>query len=128
MMAALLQKELGDGFQVRSAGTWREGVGQPANHFSILCMQERGINLSDHKSRWIGNIDLTRFSHIVCANGIAAERVYQFLAECRGVTILIANEDRGGVLDPFGKGLSAYRKCIALLDEVVPKIAERIRR
>ena len=127
MMQVLLQKELGNKFQVESAGIREEAAGYPANKHSILCMNERNIDLTGHVSRWVGNLDLTQYQYIVCVGASEAEQVKQFLADQKNTVVLIANESNGGVPNPYQKGLGAYRKCIALLDEVIPQIAEHIR-
>ena len=51
MMQALLQQHLGEAFRVESAGVSRELSGRPANHRSVACMKERGVDLSGHVSR-----------------------------------------------------------------------------
>lgn len=40
--------------------------------------------------------------------------------------IVTANEHQGGIPDPYELGLAGYRECLALLDEVMPKIALHI--
>jgi len=130
MMAVLLQKELGDEFQVESAGTfkkWGEWPGEPANGHAILCLEEMGIDISDHRSRWIGDLDLSSFSHIVCVNEKALDNTVLFLAGYRGAKIIVANGNYGGIPDPYGKGLGAYRECLSLMEKVVPDIANQIR-
>ena len=66
MMQAVLQQQLGAGFRVESAGVSKAWAGRPANHRSVACMRERGIDLSGHISRWIGDLDLDRYRWIVC--------------------------------------------------------------
>ncbi len=126
-MSALLQKELGCNFRVESAGLWG-AMGQPANDFSILLMQERDIDISEHRSRWAGDLNLAQFSHIVCVDEMVAGRVHEFFEdEPPGSIVLTANWDHGGIPDPYERGLQAYRECLALLDYVVPQVAEVIR-
>lgn len=127
-MAALLQKELRSEFQVESAGTWEETVGRPANEHSIFLMQERGIDLTGHESRWIGDLDLTQFSHIVCVGESEARMINHYLAEYGGTAVLIANNDQGGIPDPYGMGLPVYQICVDLLGKAVLEIADLIRR
>ena len=57
-MSALLQRELGDGFLVESAGLDRDLAGRPANYRAVDCLQQRGLDLSEHVSRWIGTSPL----------------------------------------------------------------------
>ena len=59
MMQAVLQQRLGASFLVESAGVREELAGRPANHRSVACMKERGVDLSTHVSRWVGRLDLT---------------------------------------------------------------------
>jgi protein-tyrosine-phosphatase len=127
MMQALLQQQLGDEFQVESAGIRKEAAGQPANDHSILCMQERTIDLTRHRSRWVGDLDLTQFSHIICVGDNEARQVSELLPQNSSTIVLTANGDRGGVPNPYKKGLPAYRECLALLDEVMPEIAHLVR-
>jgi protein-tyrosine-phosphatase len=128
MMQALLQKELGDGFQVESAGIRKEAAGQPANENSLVCMHERGIDLNGHRSRWIGNLDPSDYAYIVCVGEKEAEEVAEMPGfDPKETTLLIANGENGGVPNPFQKGLPAYRECLALLDTVMPQVADIIR-
>ena len=130
MMQVILQWLLGDEYCVESAGSNMQFAeqGQPANEFSILCMKERGLDLTGHVSQWIGDLDLPSYSHIVCVDDSVAQMVKLHLGPKQTTIVLIANEENGGVPNPWEKGLPAYRECLALLDKVMPKIAEEIRR
>jgi protein-tyrosine-phosphatase len=127
MMQVLLQEQLGDEFQVESAGI-REGcTGQSANDHSMLCMRERGADLSQHQSRWVGDLNLSEYSHIVCVGNNEADKVRECLPQDSNTVVLIANEDDGGIPNPWEKGLQAYRDCLAMLDKVIPEIAHLVR-
>jgi hypothetical protein len=39
---------------------------------------------------------------------------------------MVANEDQGGIPDPYEFGLAGYRNCLALLDQVMPQVAKQI--
>jgi protein-tyrosine-phosphatase len=125
MMQAVLQQHLGAAFLVESAGVRGELAGRPANHRSVSCMKERGVDLSVHVSRWIGNLDLDQYQWIVCVGRDEADQVRSFLG-ARKTRLIVANEDRGGIPDPYEHGLAGYRDCLALLDEVMPHVARRI--
>jgi len=124
MGAPILQSLLGNGFRVESAGMWKDCVGHRANECAIQCMRERGIDVSGHNGRWIGHLDLTKFSHIVCVNEEMAEKIGSFLEG--NAKILVVNETGGGVLDPYDKGLFAYRGCLAILDRALLETANQI--
>ncbi|MET0412816.1 MAG: low molecular weight phosphatase family protein [Polyangiaceae bacterium] len=125
MMQALLQQHLGAAFLVESAGLSEDLAGRPANHRSVACMQERGVDLSGHVSRWIGALDLGRYRWIVCVGHDEADKVRSaFRAD--PACVLVANEHRGGIPDPYEHGLAGYRDCVALLDQVMPHVAREI--
>ena len=126
MMQAVLQHHLGAAFLVESAGLDRELAGRPANHRSVACMKERGVDLSGHVSRWIGELDLSQYRWIVCVGHAEADKVRSVLA-ASPASVMVANEHRGGIPDPYELGMAGYRDCLALLDQVLPHVAQRIR-
>lgn len=125
MMQAVLQQQLGAAFLVESAGVRQDLAGRPANYRSVACMKERGIDLSAHVSRWVGDLDLSQYQWIVCVGHDEADQVRSLLGEEK-TRIIVANEHRGGIPDPYELGLAGYRDCLALLDEVMPPVARRI--
>lgn len=126
MMQAVLQELLGAAFLVESAGMRRELADRPANYRSVACMKERGIDLSDHTSRWIGDLDLDQYRWIVCVGHEEADSVRAALS-AESASVIVANEQHGGIPDPYELGMAGYRNCLALLDEVMPDVAKRIR-
>ena len=117
MMQAVLQQHLGTAFLVESAGLSKELAGRPANYRSVACMRERGVDLSGHISRWIGDVDLDQYRWIVCVGHEEADKVRSALS-VDTASVMVANEQQGGIPDPYGKGLSAYRDCLTTLDRV----------
>jgi protein-tyrosine-phosphatase len=124
MMQAVLQQHLGDAFQVESAGV-QQVTGRGANARSIQCLSERGVDLTGHTRRWIGDLDLGEYAWIVCVGPDEAEQVRAALGEA-STTILVANAERGGIPDPYEFGLQGYRDCLALLDVAMPEVARQI--
>ena len=125
MMQAVLQQHLGAAFLVESAGVSRELAGRPANHRSVACMKERGVDLSGHVSRWIGDLDVGRYRWIVCVGHDEADKVRSALG-AGSANVIVANGHQGGIPDPYELGLAGYRDCLALLDEVMPRVAQQI--
>jgi protein-tyrosine phosphatase len=125
MMQAVLQQHLGAAFLVESAGMSKELAGRPANHRSVACMKERGVDLSGHKSRWIGDLDLDQYRWIVCVGHDEADKVRSALGT-DSARVIVANGNQGGIPDPYEHGLAGYRDCLALLDDVMPHIAQHI--
>lgn len=125
MMQAVLQRHLGTEFLVESAGLTKELAGRPANYRAVACMQERAIDLSSHRSRWIGDIDLTQYRWFVCVGRDEAEQVRSLLRKSTA-TVIVANEDDGGIPDPYDLGMPGYQHCAALLDRVMSHVARQI--
>lgn len=125
MMQVLLQEQLGAGFVVESAGLQEDLAGRGANHRSVACMAERGLDLSGHTSRWIGTLDLGRYRWIVCVGSKEAEEV-RAMGGADPARVLVANEADGGVPDPYELGMEGYRECVTLLERVMPDIARVI--
>ena len=125
MMQAVLQQHLGAAFQVESAGMSKELTGRPANYRSVAFMKERGVDLSGHVSRWIGDLDLDQYRWIVCVGHDEADKVRSALG-ADPARVMVANEHQGSIPDPYELGLAGYRECLALLDRVMPHVARRI--
>ncbi len=125
MMQAVLQQRLGAAFRVESAGVSQALVGRPANDRSVACMKERGVDLSGHVSRWIGNLDLDQYRWIVCVGHDEADKVRSTLG-AGAASVMVTNEHQGGIPDPYELGLAGYRECLALLDQVMPHVAQHI--
>lgn len=126
MMQAVLQQLVGDAFDVESAGVRAAAAGLPANDRSVLCMAERGIDLSGHVSRWAGDLDLGKYACIICVGDAEAEQVKLLLDGQPGPRVIVANAENGGIPDPFDHGLAGYRTCLSLLDAVMPSISNDI--
>ena len=124
-MQAVLQQHLGGAFLVESAGVDQALAGRPANYRSVACLKERGVDLSAHVSRWIGDLDLDQYRWIVCVGHDEADRVRSVLG-ATPANVIVANEYQGGIPDPYDLGLAGYRNCLALLDQVMPPVARRI--
>jgi protein-tyrosine phosphatase len=127
MMQAVLQQHLGAAFLVESAGLTKELAGHPANYRSVACMKERGVDLTGHTSRWIGDLDLSQYRWIVCVGADEADKVRSLLG-AGAASVIVANEHQGGIPDPYELGMAGYRDCVALLDQEMPNIAHSISR
>ena len=123
MMQAVLQQHLGAAFLVESAGVSKELAGRPANGRSVACMKERGVDLSGHTSRWIGDLDLDQYRWIVCVGHDEADKA---ALGADSASVMVANEHQGGIPDPYELGMAGYRDCLALLDQVMPRVAQHI--
>ena len=126
-MQAFLQQALGNDFVVESAGTNRESAGQPANSYSLKCLELRGIDLKGHTSRWIGDLSLADYAHIVCVGADEKAKVIEQFGDSELPVIMIANEENGGIPDPYEKGWNAYQVCAGTIRRVMPQVAQYIK-
>src|SRR5579859_2601240 len=92
MMQAVLQQHLGATFLVESAGLDKALAGRPANHRSVACMKERGVDLSSHVSRWVGDLELDQYLWIVCVGRNEADKVRSILDIDSPPHVIVANE------------------------------------
>jgi protein-tyrosine-phosphatase len=119
-------EELQDhGIQIASVGTGAvEGAAASAN--AILAMQERGVDIRNHRTRPITVDALLRADYIwVMTRGHLAS-VIRLAPE---VTDRVWLLDPGGadVPDPIGGDLEDYRSCARLLEQVLAaRVAEII--
>ncbi len=109
---------------VESAGILEEARGKPAAPEWTELKAETGIDLSDHRSRYIGDLDLSQYDPIICAEPSVYDEVKRRAPE--GTTILLANEDEGGIMNPYQKGLEAYRQCYPNIQKAVAGVAQKM--
>ena len=105
MMAEFLKKELGDEFIVESAGVCERCTGRPAGEYVIYCMKEKGVDISGHESRHAGDLNLSLYSHIVCADGVELDPMVLFLSGFKGEVITMDDS----MPDPRGAGLLVHQ-------------------
>lgn len=126
MLEALLRREFEkEGITdcvVESAGTVTDDGMIPTTQ-AITAMQEIGIDISEHSSRQITNeiVDSTDiFVALTTEHGVALAFYYGADPE----RILVPG---GGIADPFGYPLGAYRECRDDLLEALPELMENIK-
>ena len=124
MLEGLLKRDLaiaGKEIVVESAGTLQKSD-QGANPHSITCMRERDIDITTHRSRWVGNLDLANYERIYVMGGNLKDELVKMGALADKIEIL--REANGGVPNPFNANLSAdqqdmakYIPCAKVLEE-----------
>ncbi len=126
MLEALMRREFEQqgltDFTVSSAGTMTDDGMIPSEH-AIAAMNEIGLDISHHTSRQITreivkNTDV--FVALAPEHGVA-------LAFYHGADPEKIVVPGGGVPDPFGYPLTAYRQCRDLLLETLPQLIEDIK-
>ncbi len=92
--------------------------GLPASENSILALRELGIDLSVHRSKPV-SLDLLKSADlIVCMSQAHADAL-----ENVGFNAYVLG---GGVPDPFGRDLDAYKACRDSIQAAIKDIADRL--
>ena len=130
MIAPLLARGLGtDGYEITSAGLLEEGrFGKTPDPVAIACMNEAGFDITHHRSRWVGDLPLIQYAHIVCATTEALEAINHLIgepAQSPGFIILSRGNGRTGIPFPRREEVN-YHTYLRLLKAEVSMIARHI--
>lgn len=122
MLACLLRAEAERQqleLRVSSAGV-AAASGMNANPNACSCMEQRGLDLSQHRSQSLLELDLVDIDRFYCMSeqhafallegGIPQERLH------------LLNAAQGGIPDPFGGSLEVYQQCASVLEECAAAI------
>lgn len=103
--------------EVESAGYLKEAAGQPAAKEWMELRGETGIDLSSHRSRWMGEIVPDQFDLIICAS----QDVVDFLVDTWRIptTNMILANAPDGIPNPWQQGVEAYKQCYSKICEIV---------
>jgi len=128
MLAALLRHALNerglDNIGVESAGV-AAGGGSPASPEAIACMQGDGLDITEHRSRHIDQVELAAIDRFVCLGPAHAEALQHMGVSPERITVLLT--DRGGVPDPIGGSEEVYRRCADVLAHEARSLADDIK-
>lgn len=122
MYAEMLKRHFaahGRQHHIESAGTLKEAAGQTAAVHWRELEDETGVNLDPHRSRWIGDVDLTAFEWVICMD-LETLEILKGLAP-PSLEVELAN-DPYGIFNPWQKGVDAYRECYSQICEAVSQI------
>lgn len=107
MMERLLKDKLGETHNVESAGVLDVAKNhKPANDKSIAAISSMGFDLSDHRSRYIGDVSLGKFDHILCVGQEEADIVCQLTGK-GGVIVTVLD-----ISNPWEQPQEAYDECL----------------
>ena len=134
MAAALFNKKmeemgLSDRCQARSAGTWGQD-GYPAAAESIQVMQERGIDISSHRSREV-RAEIISTADLILTMERGHKEAMQIEFSHNPTKILMFSEIIGqgyDIADPYGMGLQEFKETAAELETIIEKGTDEILR
>ncbi|MFW6097714.1 MAG: low molecular weight protein arginine phosphatase, partial [Chloroflexota bacterium] len=118
-----------DGWTVSSAGTWAMQE-RGASRNSIVVMNERGIDISDHVARGVDEEMLGEADLILCmeaghAEALAAEFPEETAGKLYMLTQMVGR--RNDVADPYGAELPEYQQMADEVEELIDKALPRIK-
>ncbi len=112
----------------RSAGIYAFN-GTSASHEAIKVMAEMGIDISQHRARRL-NDDLVEWADLILT---MTETHYREIVERYEVpaskvhTLASFSQNQAGdIIDPFGRGIAAYRKCARQMQSLVGNITKKL--
>jgi protein-tyrosine-phosphatase len=118
MFEHLLRKiceNVGEEVVVESAGGLKEAAGLDAEEGAVIALSGEGIDISTHKSRWMGDLQFSDFSTIYCMDpGVMPLVQAQMADQGNTETKVILVNAPNGIPNPYGKDQEAYN--IALQD------------
>jgi len=117
MAEGVLRALLADipGTEISSVGT-HALIGNPATDFAIIAAGERGIDISRHRARMIGEEIIRDSGIILCMEPFHVEYILEFDISAESKTYNLAEFSDGRkrlkkIADPYGCGLREYREC-----------------
>ncbi len=126
MLQVLLARELknrGVEVVVESAGLIAK-VGFPANEKAIICMKERGLDITNHKSRGVSDLDLPTYDNVFCIFSVITDiNVKNALIYLGILTDKIEFIAAG---DPYGEDIETYRACAETLEREAAMIVNKL--
>ena len=114
MAAALARDLMGEDAQVESAGTAADNdAGATREAVQVMC--ERGLNIANHRSRSLREINLADFDIVVALT----PEIGQTLRE-KGVHVTKLHAL--SIPDPLGRGLEAYRETAVAIESHLKRL------
>lgn len=135
-MAAAIFNDLcakqGLDFFAKSAGVATVS-GLPASKNSLSVMKEIGIDLSEHKSKFLPELDIFSFDFYGVMNYNQAEILRSMGVEGQKITVLQSDKQLSkydfemGIKDPYGGDEAIYRQCRDELFVAVKSFIDKIK-
>jgi protein-tyrosine-phosphatase len=130
-MALLRQRiadlDLEEEWVVDSAGTWG-GDGIPATYTAVEAMEERGLDLVEHRSRRITEQMLRGYDLILTMTQDHQEGIQTEFPHHREKVYMLSEMlgERFDIHDPVGSPLEAYRETAHIIDRIFEIRLDRI--
>lgn len=105
---------------IESAGGLKEAAGQDAEEGAVIALKGVGIDISSHKSRWMGDLPFGQFEIIYCMDPGVMPMVQAQVAMQGSLDtkVFLVNEP-DGIPNPYGKDQDAYELALRDTQRVV---------
>lgn len=105
--------------------------GLSAAKYAVDIMAQRGIDLSEHKSRFLPNVKLSQYDLFVTMNYDQATLVGSLGIPAEMIRVLEKDSSDKydidiGIADPFGGDMAAYKKCADDLFVAINKLIDTL--
>jgi protein-tyrosine phosphatase len=129
LKSKVAEEENASGWRVESAGTWASG-GQPAAKFSRQVMQERGLDINNHRSQSITRELMQSFDLILTMEKNHKEALRAEFPEFAERAYLLSemSGDSHDVDDPIGRSKADYQATADEIDRLIAEGFEEIER
>lgn len=113
--------------QILSAGTHTQD-GLPAAHEAIQVMSEEMIDLGRHRTSSLTENLIRQADYILTMSVRQCNCLMERFPDKNSIFAIkqFAAGEPGDVIDPYGTGIEAYRKCLKELKQLMPGIVARI--
>ena len=114
-------------WRVESVGTWTK-EGRPAVANTVKVIAERGIDISDHKTRPITHLPLSRFRLILTMEAGHKEAIQIEFPDIASRTYMLSEmiDRKMNIKDPIGKPVEEFEKTAKVIEMILEKGFDRI--
>ena len=127
ILQAFLQQRVRPEVKIESAGTFmgldvESHRGYPPSPLTLLCMKNnRGIDISGHKSRWAKGLNLNSFHLIVCMTRLELE-IFHGKLPCAVLQADTLLKEGVALTDAWDQSLLAHEFCASQLEIIADRI------
>ena len=128
LLRGKLQDEA-DSWRIESAGVWALPE-YPAATNTLYVLEERGVNLADHRSRQIDRQLIKQFNLILTMEVDQKEALRIAFPEYSGRIFLLTEmvKEKGDIADPIGGSVGEFQITARELEQILDQGMDQIRR
>ncbi len=127
LKSLVAQRGEADRWQIQSAGTWAE-PGHPVTPFAQAVLQQRNLDLSEHRSRSLDAQLLAQASIVLVMTHHHQESIQIEFPQVSGKVYLLSQliDRTFDIEDPYGGSLDDYEMCATELENILTNGYDRL--